>query len=118
MPIVMPVMVSVVRSFLRPRFLRILMCSSPLRRHAVKRVAISHSGTGAVSGDRAHDRVPGYLGKTLGLRCDRANGRLSIDPIDARTGVGPCRGLERTVAHQCQAGLRHMPDDMGAVLRW
>ena len=88
MPIVMPVMVSVVRSFLRPRFLRSLMRSSPFRRRAVDRVAVNRSGADVVNGEPAHGLCyPSQHGNTLGFRRDRANGRLSIDSIDARGGV-------------------------------
>ncbi len=71
MPMVMPVMVSVVRSFLRPRFLRSLMRSSPFRRRAVDRVAVSRSGAGVVNGEPAHGMCyPSQYGNTLGFRGD------------------------------------------------
>ena len=88
MPIVMPVMVSVVRSFLRPRFLRSLMRSSPFRRHAINRVAISHSGTGVVNGDPAHGRA---IRAITEIRSDFA----ATEPMDV------CPSIPLTLALVC-----------------
>ena len=69
MPIVMPVMVSVVGAFSGPGSKSHAFIA--LRCAAVDRVAVSRSGAGVVNGETAHGMCyPRQYGNTLGFRGD------------------------------------------------